>query len=111
MTRATNLGLLLPLLPVLAVAACAERPEPRAPVNTAFTCQDGQSPVVRVFPDDRATIRLDDGRVVELTREAAGAGAASGERYGGDGLTFWQKGRDATLEVGGRSTDCKRTPG
>ena len=110
MTRATNLGLLLPLLPVLAVAACAERPEPRAPVNTAFTCQDGQSPVVRVFPDDRATIRLDDGRVVELTREAAGS-ASGEERYGGDGLTFSQKGRDATLEVGGRSTDCKRTPG
>jgi membrane-bound inhibitor of C-type lysozyme len=104
--RCTNLAL-LPLLAVLAVAACAERPEPRAPVNTAFTCQDGQSPVVRVFQDDRATIRLDDGRVVELAREPA----ASGERYGGDGLTFWQKGRDATLEVGGRSTDCKRTPG
>lgn len=103
MTRCTHLALLLPALATL--AACAERPEPRAPVNVAFTCQDGQSPVVRVFQDDRATIRLDDGRVIEMAREAA----ASGERYGGDGLTFWQKGRDATLEVGGRSTDCKRT--
>ena len=103
MRSTTNLVLALPILATF--AACADRPEPRAPVNVAFTCQDGQSPVLRVFQDDRATIRLDDGRVVEMAREAA----ASGERYGGDGLTFWQKGREATLEVGGRSTDCKRT--
>ena len=94
------------LLPVAAaLGACADRPEPRPPVNLAFYCQDGQSPVIRFFPDDRATIRLDDGRVVDMALEPA----ASGARYGGDGITFWQNGRDATLEVGGRSTDCRRT--
>ena len=97
--------LALLLLPVAALAACAERPEPRPPVNLAFNCQDGQSPVVRFFPDDRATIRLDDGRVVDMALEPA----ASGARYGGDGITFGQNGRDATLELGGRSTDCRRT--
>lgn len=108
MTRATSSRLaLLTVLPlVVTVAACAERPGTRAPVNLAYSCQDGQSPVVRFHQDDRATIRLDDGRAIELVREQA----ASGERYGTDGLTFWQKaGKEATLEIGGRSTDCTRT--
>lgn len=107
MTSATGRGLVLALLPVLAtLAACAERPGTRAPVNLTYSCADGQSPVVRYHPDDRATIRLDDGRAIELASEPA----TSGERYGADGITFWRKaGKDATLEVGGRSTDCTRT--
>jgi len=69
------------LLPVAAaLGACADRPEPRPPVNLAFNCQDGQSPVIRFFPDDRATIRLDDGRVVDGGQ--VGGGAAMGRGRG-----------------------------
>lgn len=94
---------------VAALAGCAVgRPVVSGqggPVNVAYACRDGQTPVARFFPDGRATLRLDDQRAVDLAREPA----ASGERYGGDGATFWVKGREATLELGGRSTTCNRT--
>lgn len=94
---------------VAALAGCAvDRPVVSGqggPVNVAYACRDGQTPVARFFPDGRATLRLDDQRAVDLAREPG----ASGERYGGDAVTFWVKGREATLELGGRSTTCTRT--
>lgn len=101
----------LVLLPVLTLQACGAPPPPynvppATPVNEAYACADGQSPVVRFFPDGKATIRLNPDRAVELAQ----APAASGARYEGSGVVFWSKGREATLEMDGRQTTCRRTP-
>lgn len=102
------LGLLLPL----AAAACgggAGDPPPRSdvpsitPVNVAYRCADGQTPVARFHADGHATLRLGPERAVDLAEQEA----ASGARYAGDGVLLWAKGDQATLTVDGRETTCR----
>ena len=101
----------LVLAAVAGLAACGAPPPPynvapSSPVNVAYACADGQSPVVRYFPGNRATIRLSPDRAVELT----GQESASGARYAGPGVVLWDKGGEASLEVDGSQTSCRRTP-
>ena len=104
-----RLNLLLASL--LALSACYAPPPPynvapSSPVNVAYSCADGQSPVVRYFPDSRATIRLSADRAVELT----GQEDASGGTFTGEGVVLGTEGSDATLEIDGAQTSCRRTP-
>ena len=92
------------ILVLLASAGCTATPSGGAwrtatPVNVAYRCQDGQTPIVRYFPDGRATIRLDDERAVDLA-EAQG-------RYSGAGVTLTAaSGQGAQLQVDGKATSC-----
>jgi membrane-bound inhibitor of C-type lysozyme len=108
--RAATAAALLTLL--LAPAACGGDPgvppprygvPPGTPVNVAYRCADGQSPVARFHADGRATLRLDDQRAVELEPVEA----ASGARYAGGGVELWTKEREALLTVEGRETTCR----
>ena len=99
------------LASLLALSACFAPPAPssvapRSPVNVAYACADGQTPVVRYFPDDQATIRLSSNRAVELR----GQEEASGARYAGEDVVLSTSGSEATLAVSGAQTSCKRTP-
>jgi hypothetical protein len=101
----------LPLASLLALSACYAPPPaynvaPSSPVNVAYSCADGQTPVVRYFPDSRATIRLSANRTVEL----AGREDATGGTFTGEGVVLRTEGSDATLEIDGAQTSCKRTP-
>ena len=110
MPSTTLRAALILLLPV-AAAGCggAGGPPPRygvpasTPVNIAYRCADGQSPVARFHADGRATLRLDDQRAVELQPRDA----ESGERYEGDGVELLTREREARLVVDGRETTCR----
>ena len=99
---------LLPFLPALAaLGACYAPPPPynvpgNSPVNVAYQCEDGQTPIVRYFPDNRATIRLGPERAVDL------AGQQGGDRFAGGGVTLVEGGGRIALEVDGRRTSCTR---
>lgn len=93
------------------LAACGAPPPPynvppSSPVNVAYSCADGQTPVVRYFANNRATIRLSPDRAVELTGQESG----SATRFVGEGVVLTTEGREATLEMAGSRTSCRRTP-
>jgi len=85
--------------------AAATEPEPVAAVrqlNWAWDCEDGRYLVSSLTEDDGLDLFLDNKkRSLELTR------SASGNRFEGDGVLFWSKGREATLEVGDERTYCR----
>jgi membrane-bound inhibitor of C-type lysozyme len=67
-----------------------------------YQCEDGTQLTV-TFPRFRfARLEL-DGRTVLLTRRIS----ASGSRYSKRRVSFWIKGREATLVRGPRSTTCR----
>lgn len=87
----------------LALAACSHAPPKPRPPTIPYACLDGHTPVVRFFPgEERATIRLDDLRAVEMRQLPSGSGA----HYRLDDVEFWTKGKSARLSVGGRQTTC-----
>ena len=92
---------LLPLAGSLALAACA-RSAPRAPVEgsptggpTVYTCTDGFRFAVRSHGDSA------DVSLPRRTVDLPGVPAASGARYEAQGVTFWSRGQEASLEADG----------
>lgn len=85
----------LALLAALAVAGCAAdtRTGNRSPINTAYRCSDGKTPVVRYLPDGSGSIRLDDQRAIDLTR--------AGATLSGSGVVLREESNEVTLSVDG----------
>jgi membrane-bound inhibitor of C-type lysozyme len=67
-----------------------------------YRCADGTQLTVTFPPFRYAQLEL-DGRTVVLTRRVS----ASGSRYSKRRLSFWIKGREATLARGRQSTVCR----
>jgi membrane-bound inhibitor of C-type lysozyme len=74
-----------------------------ADLSVVYRCADGARMGARFIGMERAVLKLRDGnRVLRNTR------AASGSRYEGNGIVFWIKGDEATLDQpGGHSTTCR----
>ena len=70
---------------------------------TRFTCSDGADFDVRFLGPETVQILISD-RDYILQRNPT----ASGARYIGDGIDFWNKGADASLEIGGQRYHCAR---
>jgi membrane-bound inhibitor of C-type lysozyme len=104
------------LLSLMVLAACASpqagNPRPADPRPAAgetigpvsFTCDDG-SEIVATFdnaPDPATVLLVRGGQQATLPQ----AMSASGARYVGDDITFWNKGRDAAVDWQGRKLEC-----
>ena len=81
--------------------APAEDEPPVAAVT--FACADG--PTLSVSFPDSDQLQLDDGTG---TRALARVRSASGGRYAGDGIEFWEKGGEAMLTIGESRYECLR---
>jgi len=105
-----------PLLALIVLAACASPragdPAPADPPPAAgdiigpvtFACDDG-SAIVATFDNapEPATVRLVRGGQQATLPQAM---SASGARYLGDDISFWNKGRDADVEWQGQKLQC-----
>jgi membrane-bound inhibitor of C-type lysozyme len=100
----------IPLLALIVLAPCAS-PQAAAPEAKAdtigpvtFTCDDG-SAIEATFDNapTPATVLLVRG---DQRFELPQAMSASGARYLGDDITFWNKGRDAAVEWQGTKLEC-----
>ena len=103
------------LLALIVLAACgspqAGDPQPADPQPAAatigpvtFACDDG-SAIEATFDNapDPATVRLVRGdQTFALPQAISGSGA----RYVGDGIEFWNKGRDAAVAWQGTKLEC-----
>lgn len=117
------------LLPLCLVAACAPIEEPEPPEEEAppveevgvdevaapeegptgpdlrsfvWECEDGTRLIADREPEgEELTLFLPERKVTLQPEEAA-----SGVRYGDGELTFWSKGREATLEIGDARVTC-----
>lgn len=97
------------LLALLVLAACASQataPEPDADTigPVTFTCNDG-SAIEATFDNapDPATVRLVRGGQQFTLPQAM---SASGARYVGNGIEFWNKGNDAAVDWQGTMLEC-----
>jgi membrane-bound inhibitor of C-type lysozyme len=79
------------------------QPVPAAaePVAATFQCADGPTVTARIFGSDQ--LELDDGKSV---RSLARTRSASGARYTGEDVGFWEKGDEAMLTIGESRYDC-----
>jgi len=70
-------------------------------VSATFTCDAGKS-LQAVFYDDKATVSLSDGRIMNLPRTIS----ADGGRYANtdDSFVFWNKGNTAFIMENGTTT-------
>ena len=103
-------------LALMVLAACvssqAGNPQPADPQPAAgdtigpvtFACDDG-SKILATFDNapDPATVKLVRGGQQATLPQAM---SASGARYLGDDITFWNKGRDAAVEWQGTKLEC-----
>jgi len=101
MSARTRSGTVLALL-FAGTAAQAADPDRIGPVT--FTCDDG-SAIEATFDNapDPATVQLVRR---EQTFTLPQAISASGAHYRGDGIEFWNKGRDAAVEWRGQKLQC-----
>jgi membrane-bound inhibitor of C-type lysozyme len=97
------------LVVLFAVASCqAADPSPEPAGNTigpvTFRCDDG-SAIVATFDNapDPATVHLVRGGQQAILPQAI---SASGARYLGDDIEFWNKGNDATVDWQGTRLAC-----
>lgn len=70
---------------------------------TKFSCSEGPDFMVRFLGPETVQISIADRNHI-LQRERT----ASGARYLGDGIDFWNKGAEASLEIGGQVYHCLR---
>jgi membrane-bound inhibitor of C-type lysozyme len=105
------LSLLIGLLAVgCAKSTAPGQPETGAPGERVFfvyeyECPDGYRFTARLEQGGDASIVLPD-RTIDLKAQMA----ASGEKYEGDGVTFWSKGDEAFLDLDGTEhSDCRVT--
>jgi putative lipoprotein len=87
-------------------ADAGEKPAVDTAARTfVFECPDDYSFIVRT-QSDNAWLFL-PGKTIDLPR----ASSASGIKYAGDNITFWNKGNEALLETGdSRHTGCRNNP-
>jgi membrane-bound inhibitor of C-type lysozyme len=95
------------LVVLVAVASCqAADPEPAGDTigPVTFRCDDG-SDIMATFDNapDPATVLLVRGDQAFTLPQAM---SASGARYLGEGIEFWNKGRDAAVDWQGRKLSC-----
>jgi putative lipoprotein len=72
----------------------------KPPTVTRFDCDT--LALTATFHDDRVVIEMPE-RALTLPHVEA----ASGARYSNGAVTFWTKGREAALEMGGRTQTCR----
>jgi membrane-bound inhibitor of C-type lysozyme len=101
MSKTTHMIMALALL-LAGTAAQAADPDMIGPVT--FTCDDG-SAIEATFDNapDPATAQLVRG---DQTFTLPQAMSGSGARYVGEGIEFWNKGRDAMVEWQGQTLSC-----
>ena len=70
-----------------------------------YECAAGEKFAIQFTPDMLAFLTLPDGRRVQVDQ----AESASGAKYTDGSVTYWSKGRDATLEFDGKTLDgCRQ---
>jgi membrane-bound inhibitor of C-type lysozyme len=101
MSDMTRTGLALAML-LTSTSAQAADPDKIGPVT--FTCDDG-SAIEATFDNapDPATVKLVRGAQTFTLPQAM---SASGARYVGDDIEFWNKGNDAAVEWQGTKLEC-----
>jgi len=67
-----------------------------------YTCRNGASFELALFPDTKATFLQLDGKSIRLPRFVS----VTGTRYRKDGVTVWIRGNRATLRRAGKRTEC-----
>jgi putative lipoprotein len=77
-----------------------ETAQAKPPVVASFDCDT--LALTATFHEDRVVIELPE-RALTLPQVVSGSGA----RYSNGATTFWNKGRDATYEVKGRTQTCR----
>jgi len=82
------------------VARSQDAASSKAPIVARFDCDT--LALTATFHDDRVVLELPT-RVVTLPHVVS----ASGARYSNGSATFWNKGREATLELNGRNQTCR----
>ena len=82
------------------VAESQDAAPSKAPVVARFDCDT--LALTATFHDDRVVIELPE-RALTLPHVASGSGA----RYSNGAVTFWNKGREAALEINGRNQTCR----
>ncbi|HZM94163.1 MAG TPA: MliC family protein [Vicinamibacterales bacterium] len=81
--------------------AAKETPAAKSPIVARFDCDT--LALTATFHDDQALIEIPEQRARTLPRVVS----ASGARYSNGSDTFWNKGREATLELNGRTEMCR----
>jgi membrane-bound inhibitor of C-type lysozyme len=101
MSKTTHTMMALAML-LAGTTARAADPDKIGPVT--FRCDDG-SAIAATFDNtpDPATVQLVRG---DQTFTLPQAMSASGARYLGDGIEFWNKGRDAAVDWQGQKFSC-----
>lgn len=72
--------------------------------RTTFECGGDLTFTVKFVGPETVTVTLVDGEHT-LQQERT----ASGARYAGDGIVFWNKGQEAMLDIGGVGHTCKKS--
>jgi putative lipoprotein len=72
----------------------------KPPIRARFDCDT--LALTAIFHEDRVVIELPE-RSLTLPHVVS----ASGARYSDGAVTFWNKGREATFELGGRTQTCR----
>src|SRR3954454_15357264 len=94
--------MLTPFRAVLVGSVCLVATGAVAESRATYRCEGGVTIRVR-FPDEQTAILALGGKTYRLKNTMA----ASGARYAGSGISFWDYHGEATLERGGKSTSCK----
>jgi membrane-bound inhibitor of C-type lysozyme len=87
---------------VATLLACGPTSARQSPKTSVYQCEDGTR-LTATFPRFRFAQLEIDGSPVVLTRRIS----ASGSRYSKRRVSFWIKGREATLTRGRQSTTCR----
>jgi membrane-bound inhibitor of C-type lysozyme len=98
-----ELGLGLAIAVAVAAAGWAVR-SAQAQTYYHYTCRNGATFELALFPDRRAAFLQLDGKSLRLPRFIS----VTGTRYRKSGVTLWIKGERATLRRAGKRTECKR---
>ncbi len=77
--------------------------------DATYQCEDGRT-AHALFYEDKVTVMLSDGRTLNLSHTVSGSGARFASED--DKTVFWEKGRTAFLEEGGKTTyaGCTEAP-
>ncbi len=77
--------------------------DPAVPDTMRYTCDEALVVAIRLLRPDTLGVTLPDGEHI-LERDPD----ASGARYSGDGVLFWDKGDEALLDIGGVAHRCRK---
>ena len=71
-------------------------------IGLIYHCDDGSTLIASFMNATNEALITTGGRSFRLPQGMSGSGA----RYTDGSVLFWIKGKDAQLEIGGRSTNC-----